>query len=139
MNFLRATATVGIISLGWIALANGLSQIIVKPSPHGLAAFVYAAFLLSFIGSGVQTLHFIASVLGYVNFSVRANTIIGFFSGAASFMVASWYEGGQSIVPVNLFGALLLLYLCLLGSGIAALLSLTISKVNSDPRRLSSK
>lgn len=129
MNIPRVASTVVIMSSGWLLLVNGVGLIFISASPHGLAAFVYAGFFLGILGLAVQLLHFLGFTLGLFRFSVGLNGLVGLVSGAISFMAAAWYQGAKSLFPMDVFGTVLLLYLCLLGATIASLITLAILKL----------
>ena len=134
MNISRIASILVIMISGWLLLANGISLIVITPSPHGLAAFAYAGFFLAILGLVVQLLHFLGFTLGYLRFSLGLNSLSGFASGAISFMTAAWYQGARSPIPKDVFGAVLLLYLCVLGATIATLISLAILKLQAGQK-----
>jgi hypothetical protein len=138
MNISRVTSIVVIVSSGWLLLSNGISLIVATASPHGLAAFVYAGFFLGILGLVIQLLHFLGSTLNRFRFSVGLNSLVGFVSGATSFVTAAWYQGTKSFTPMDVFGAVLLLYLCILGATISSLIALAIIKLQAASKTVRS-
>lgn len=131
MNISQVASILVLMGSGWLLLANGVGLIVATASPHGLAAFVYAGFFLGILGFVIQLLHFLGFSLGYFRFSLGLNGLVGFVSGAISFMTAAWYQGAKSFIPKDVFGTVLLLYLCLLGAMIASLVTLAILKLQA--------